>query len=109
LDTIVVHSPPSSSSCLLSGGRRPRELAGRSPPPRPIATWKLGVDGLFIVGDDTLAFGELPLVYNDPGRARRDGERPPGGNGEDERVGTPEPVYFFWVSVKEKIACERDD
>jgi hypothetical protein len=48
-------------------------------------------------------------VYNDPGRARRDGERPPGGNGEDERVGTPEPVYFFWVSVKEKIACERDD
>lgn len=74
-----------------------------------MAVWKLGVAGLPMVGDDTLALLEPILVYNDPGRARRDEERPPGGNGEDERGGKPEPVYFFWVSVREKIACERDD
>ena len=29
--------------------------------------------------------------------------------GDEERGGRPEPVYFLWVRVREKIACERDD
>lgn len=45
----------------------------------------------------------------DEGRARRDGDLPPGGNGEEERGGNPEPVYFFCVKVRENIACDRED
>ena len=40
----------------------------------------------------------------DPGRASRDGERPLGGRGEGDRGGGPDPLYFFCVRVKEKIA-----
>ena len=43
------------------------------------------------------------------GRASLDGERPEGGRGEDDLGGGPEPTYFFWINVREKIACERDD
>ncbi len=45
----------------------------------------------------------------EPGRPIREGERPPGGSGEEDRGGGPLPVNFFWIKVKEKIACERDD
>ena len=45
------------------------------------------------VGEDILGPG-TPNV--EPGRAIRDGERPPpGGNGDDERGGRFDPVYFF--------------
>jgi hypothetical protein len=83
-------------------------LAGRSPP-LPIPEAKLGVDGLPKVGEETLPLEGCCII--DPGLARRDGERPPGGSGEEERVGgpVPEPVYFFWVKVRENMACERDD
>lgn len=68
-----------------------------------------GVEGRPNVGDTIpLAIGEGPL-YIEPGRANLEGERPPGGSGEDERGGWPEPVYFFWVSVNEKMAWERED
>jgi hypothetical protein len=50
-----------------------------------------------------------PPANIDPGRASRDGERPVGGNGDEARGGGPAPVYFFWVSVREKMAWERDD
>jgi hypothetical protein len=60
------------------------------------------------VGDDTLFPDALPYIV-DEGRARRDGDLPPGGRGDDEREGRPEPVYFFWDNVKEKMACERED
>lgn len=86
---------------------KPRELAGLAPP-RAIAEWKLGVGGRPKVGEETLAPGP-PAPYTEPGRASLDGERPVGGNGDDERGGGPEPVNFFWVRVKEKIACDRDD
>ncbi len=59
-----------------------------------MATAKLGVDGLPKVGDATLEVLGPPW-YTDPGRAKRDGERPLGGKGEDERGGAPEPVNFF--------------
>lgn len=83
-------------------------LAGLSPP-LPIPEAKLGVEGRPKVGEETLPPEGCCII--DPGRARRDGERPPGGSGEEERVGSPmpDPVYFFWVKVKENIACERDD
>ena len=52
--------------------------------------------GLAGIGDDTrAAVGEDPLVYSEPGRAIQEGERPDGGNGDEERGGTLEPVYFF--------------
>ena len=66
-----------------------------------MADAKLGVEGRPV--------GDPGLEYMDPGRANREGERPPGGRGEDERGGGPEPVYFFCVRVREKMACERDD
>jgi len=40
----------------------------------------------------------------EPGRASLEGERPPGGSGEDDRGGGADPVYFFCVRVKEKMA-----
>jgi hypothetical protein len=64
----------------------PSALAGLNPPPLPMAAAKPGVVGRPNVGEAALAL--LPFaedVYNDPGRARRDGERPPGGNGDEER------------------------
>jgi hypothetical protein len=48
-----------------------------------------------MVGEETLAAVGDPPVYKDPGRASREGERPFGGNGDGERGGGPEPVYFF--------------
>ena len=58
------------------------------------------------VGEETR---EGEFANMDPGRARREGERPAPGRGEGERCGWPEPVYLRWVRVREKIACERDD
>ena len=63
-----------------------------------------GVCGRPGVGDVT-----LPVNMDDPGRASREGDRPAFGNGEEERGGGPVPTNFFCVSVREKIACERDD
>ena len=60
------------------------------------------------MGEDTLVLLVVALAYTEPGRARREGERPEGGRGEEERGGD-EPVYFFWVRVSEKMACERED
>lgn len=51
---------------------------------------------------------DVPPAYIEPGRASRDGERPPGGRGEEERGGV-EPVNFFCVSVRENMAWERED
>jgi hypothetical protein len=62
-----------------------------------MAAWKLGVAGLPNVGDATrlpAPAAELP-EYTEPGRASREGDRPAGGKGDDERGGAPEPVYFF--------------
>ena len=73
-----------------------------------MAATKLGVEGRPNVGDDTRA-PDTGLVYIDPGLASREGERPPGGSGEEDRGGGPDPVYFFCVRVREKIACERED
>ncbi len=89
----------------MSGDRKPRELAGRVL--RAIADWKLGVAGRPKVGEET----RLPLAapMTEPGLPMREGERPPGGRGDDERGGGPLPVNFFCVSVKEKMACERED
>jgi len=109
---MVTHPPESSSTAL---GRLslecPSALEGRKIPlPLPIAEAKLGVWGRPNVGDDTLvALLEEEGVYTEPGRARREGERPPGGNGETERGGGLVPVYFFWVRVREKMACDRED
>lgn len=107
-ETIVTQSPLSSSALVDRSAWCPRELAGRKPP-RPIAVTKLlGVEGRPNRGEAIpLATGE-PL-YIEPGRANLEGERPPGGSGEEDRGGWPEPVYFFWVKVKEKMACERED
>ncbi len=84
------------------------ELAGRDPP-RPMADVKLGVPGRPKVGDETLLPAAPPPYIVEVGRARRDGERPLGGRGEEERGGGVEPVYFFCVSVRENMACERED
>jgi hypothetical protein len=59
------------------------------------------------VGDATLV--EVPPEYTEPGRASLEGERPAGGRGDDDRGGAPEPVYFFCVRVREKIAWDLDD
>jgi hypothetical protein len=63
-----------------------------------------GVGGRPGVGDAV-----PPPVNTDPGRARREGERPVGGRGEEERGGGPDPVNFFCTSVREKMAWDRDD
>lgn len=73
-----------------------------------MADWKLGVAGRPNVGEEKRLVVEEPYIV-DPGRAMREPGRPPGGSGEEERGGGFEPEYFFWVSVKEKMACERDD
>ena len=105
----VTHSPvplsPEEPDRAVSGDKKPSELAGR--PPLAMAEWKLGVAGRPNVGDATREAEFWPIT--EPGRPIRDGERPPGGIGEDERGGGPLPVYFLCVSVREKIACERDD
>jgi hypothetical protein len=104
----VTHSPGSSSWLRASPGCRPSALADRIPPPLPLADTKLGVAGRPKVGEDILAPPAGP-EYMDPGRARREGERPPGGSGDEERGGGPEPLYLFCVSVREKMAWDRDD
>jgi hypothetical protein len=45
----------------------------------------------------------------EPGLPSFDGGRPPPGMGELERGGGPDPVNLRWVSVREKMAWERDD
>lgn len=106
----VTHSPASSSMLLdRSPPIWPRALAGRRLLPLPIATAKLGVDGRPIVGEATLLVGEGPPAYIEPGRASLDGERPPGGSGEEDLGGFPEPVNFFCVRVSENIAWDRED
>lgn len=52
---------------------------------------------------------ELEVPYTDPGRASLEGERPLGGKGDDDRGGAPEPVNFFCVKVREKMAWDRED
>ena len=101
----MTHSPCSSSAgpCPLppSGERNPRELAGL--PPLFIADENVGVAEHPNVGEDTL--GPVPGAPNvEPGLAMRDGDRPPGGKGDGERGGIPDPVNFFCVNVSEKIA-----
>ena len=109
-EVTVTHSPLPLPSCppfrAMSGDKNPRELAGRLP--LAIADWKLGVPGRPNVGDETRPPGGLEPM-TEPGRPMRDGERPPGGTGEDARGGGPLPVYFFWTRVREKMACERED
>lgn len=75
-----------------------------------MAEAKLGVEGRPRGGDET-RLAPPGLEYIEPGRASLEGERPPGGRGECERGGKDEeePVYFFWVNVREKMACDRDD
>jgi hypothetical protein len=73
-----------------------------------MAATKLGVEGRPNVGDATRV-PDAGVAYIDPGRANLEGERPPGGRGEDDLGGSPDPVYFFCVRVREKIACERED
>ena len=74
---------------------------------RPIADGMLGVPGRPNVGEET-RFPDEPARM-EPGRARRDGDRPFRGRGEEDRCGRPEPLYFRWMRVKEKMACERED
>lgn len=71
----------------------PRALEGRKPP-RPIAEAKLGVPGRPGVGEEALLPAVEVLLYIEPGRASREGERP-GGRGELERGGCPVPTNFF--------------
>jgi hypothetical protein len=52
----------------------------------------LGVPGRPNVGDETRFPDEAARM--EPGRARRDGDRPLVGKGEEERSGRPEPLYF---------------
>lgn len=49
--------------------------------------------------------------YIEPGLTILEGDPPLGDRGEERplRGGVPVPLYFFWVSVTEKIACERED
>jgi hypothetical protein len=51
-----------------------------------------GVPGRPNVGEET-RFPDDPARM-EPGRARRDGDRPLGGRGEEDRCGRPEPLYF---------------
>jgi hypothetical protein len=53
---------------------------------------------------------EGPPGIMEPGRVRREGERAEeGGKGDVERGGGPDPVNLRCVSVKEKMAWERED
>ena len=52
----------------------------------------LGVPGRPNVGEEMRLPGEPARM--EPGRARREGDRPLGGSGEEERGGGPEPLYF---------------
>ena len=48
----------------------------------------------------------------DAGRPIREGERPVGGSGEEERAevgGADAPVNLRWMRVREKMAWERED
>jgi hypothetical protein len=90
-ETTVTHSPLSSSILPLASWC-PRELAGRSILVRPIADGILGVPGRPNVGEET-RFPDGPARM-EPGRARRDGDRPLRGRGEEDRCGGPEPLYF---------------
>lgn len=70
-----------------------------------MADAKLGVGGRPNVGLPTRPVPDP--AYTEEGRARRDGEGVVGGIGlvrPDPLLGTPDPVYFFWISVKEKMA-----
>ena len=59
------------------------------------------------MGEATRAAGP---AYIEPGLANLEGERPPpGGRGDEDRGGIPEPVNFFCVKLREKMACERED
>jgi hypothetical protein len=70
-----------------------------------MAEAKLGVEGRPNGGEATrFAAGDDPPAYIEPGRTSLEGERPPGGSGEEDRGGWPEPVYFFCVKVREKMA-----
>ena len=104
----MTHSPLSSSE-----GRSvkcPSALDGRKPPPLPMADAKLGVEGRPNVGEATLfPDGVEPPEYKEPGRVNLEGDRPPGGKGEDDLGGGPEPVNFFCVKVRENIAWDRED
>ena len=60
---------------------------------RPIAEGILGVPGRPNVGEETRFPVEPARI--EPGRARRDGERPLSGRGEEERGGKPEPACFL--------------
>lgn len=104
----MIHSPPSSSTLLRLSLVCPSALLGRRPPPLPMAAAKLGVAGRVPVGEATR---ELPgpAPYTEPGRARREGERPFEGRGDEERGGGPEPTNLRWVRVREKMAWERED
>jgi hypothetical protein len=57
-----------------------------------MADGMLGVPGRPNVGDETRLPGEPARI--EPGRARREGDRPFGGRGEEERGGRPEPLYL---------------
>jgi len=78
----------------------PNALEGRKVP-LCMAEAKLGVPGRLSVGEVTRF---APPANIEPGRARREGDRPVEGKGEDDRGGGPEPVYFFCVRIREKIA-----
>lgn len=56
-----------------------------------MADAKLGVPGRPKVGEDTLVDGCIVEL----GLASLEGDRPPGGRGDDDRGGGPDPTYFF--------------
>lgn len=93
--TVTHESVPSFSSGgtgllalpIALGGRRPNLLPGRS-----------------FVGVAERLPG-VGLVTRGSAREMRD---PAAGFGEGG-PGVPVPVYLRWVSVREKMACERDD
>ena len=57
-----------------------------------MADGMFGVPGRPKVGDETRLPGDPARM--EPGRARREGDRPLGGRGEEERGDRPEPLYF---------------
>jgi hypothetical protein len=60
---------------------------------RPIADGMPGVTGRPNVGEETrLPDGPASI---EPGRARREGDLPLSGRGEEERGGPPEPVNLL--------------